>query len=275
MTVVQAIILGVVQGLTEFLPVSSSGHLALAQSLMGIQPSVTFALGVHAGTALAVLALYGRDVWRIIIGFFRGVAHRDGSARLAGCFVVTSIPAAIVGFAAGDAVEAAFGSPLSVGIGLLVSGIVLWTVDARLMGRRAPRRAVTERQVSYGQALGVGIAQAIAVFPGVSRSGMTICSALGLGFDRSFAAEYSFIASLPVILGALVLWPISNPDALAHLDPKALIVAMVASFVSGMAAMVFLRRIVQRGRLRGFSYYLWAVGLAAVVWGTKGLWLAK
>jgi undecaprenyl-diphosphatase len=271
MTTVQAIILGVVQGLTEFLPVSSSGHLALAQRVMGIRPSVTFALGVHAGTALAVLALYGRDVRRMIVGFFRGITRRDGSARLALCLVVTSIPAAVVGFAASDAVEAAFSSPLSVGIGLQLSGIVLWAVDAH----RASRRAVTERTITYRQALGVGIAQAIAVFPGISRSGMTISGALGLGFDRAFAAAYSFIASLPVILGAVVLWPISNPDALAALDPKPLIVAMVASFASGIAAMLVLRSIVQRGKLRGFSYYLWAVGLAAILWETKGLWLAK
>ena len=156
-----------------FLPVSSSGHLALAQMIMGVEPSVTFALGVHAGTALAVLALYGRDVFGMIAGFFRGVAHRDGSARMALCLVFTSIPAAIVGFAASDAVEAAFGSPMFVAIGLLLSGIVLWVTGSRpasASGLRG-RRSVTGRTITYGQALGVGVAQAIAVFPGVSGRG--------------------------------------------------------------------------------------------------------
>lgn len=275
MTTFQAIVLGVIQGLTEFLPVSSSGHLALAQMIMGVEPSVTFALGVHAGTALAVLALYGRDVWGIIAGFFRGIACRDGSARLALCLVLTSIPAAIVGLAASDAVEAAFSSPMFVAIGLLISGVVLWVTGGRVVSAsgRSARRSVTERTITYSQALGIGAAQAIAVFPGVSRSGMTISGALGLGFDRTFAAAYSFIASLPVILGAVALWPVSNPDALASLHLPSLVAGAVASFVSGIAAMLVLRSVVQHGRLRRFSYYLWAVGLAVILWETRGLWL--
>lgn len=267
--------LGVIQGLTEFLPVSSSGHLALAQMIMGVEPSVTFALGVHAGTALAVLALYGRDVFGMIAGFFRGVAHRDGSARMALCLVFTSIPAAIVGFAASDAVEAAFGSPMFVAIGLLLSGIVLWVTGSRpasASGLRG-RRSVTGRTITYGQALGVGVAQAIAVFPGVSRSGMTISGALALGFDRSFAAAYSFIASLPVIVGALLLWPISNPGAFSSIHLPSLAAGAIASFVSGMAAMLLLRSVVREGKLRRFSYYLWALGVAVILWEARGLWL--
>ncbi len=275
MTTLQAIVLGVIQGLTEFLPVSSSGHLALAQMIMGVQPSVTFVLGVHAGTALAVLALYGRDVWHMITGFFRGIARHDGSARLAVCLVLTSIPAAIVGFAASDAVEAAFGSPIFVGSGLVLTGGVLWVTGGRATLGRASRRLVTGRTITYGQALGVGVAQAIAVFPGVSRSGMTISGALGLGFDRAFAAAYSFIASLPVILGAVALWPISNPNALASLHLPSLAAGAIASFVSGVAAMLALRSIVQHGKLRRFSYYLWAVGIAAILWEARGLWLSK
>ncbi|OPZ51279.1 MAG: Undecaprenyl-diphosphatase [Firmicutes bacterium ADurb.BinA052] len=273
MTTPQAIVLGVIQGLTEFLPVSSSGHLALAQMIMGVEPSVTFALGVHAGTALAVLALYGRDAWGIIVGLFRGISYRDGSARMALCLVLTSIPAAIVGLAASDAVEAAFSSPMFVAIGLMISGAVLWVTGGRAASPgRSARRRVTSRTITYGHALGVGAAQAIAVFPGVSRSGMTISGALGLGFDRTFAAAYSFIASLPVILGAVALWPISNPDALASLHLPSLAVGAVASFVSGIAAMLVLRSIVQHGKLRKFSYYLWAVGLAVILWETRGLW---
>jgi undecaprenyl-diphosphatase len=275
LTTLQAIVLGVIQGLTEFLPVSSSGHLALAQMIMGVEPSVTFALGVHAGTALAVLSLYGRDVWGIIVGFFRGIANRDGSARMALCLILTSIPAAIVGLAASDAVEAAFSSPMFVAIGLLISGVVLWVTGGRAASTsgRSARRLVTSRNITYGHALGVGVAQAIAVFPGVSRSGMTISGALGLGFDRTFAAAYSFIASLPVILGAVALWPVSNPDALASLDLPSLAVGAVASFVSGIAAMMVLRSVVQHGKLRRFSYYLWAVGLLVILWETRGLWL--
>lgn len=245
--------------------------------IMGVEPSVTFALGVHAGTALAVIALYGRDIVSMIAGFLRGVTRRDGSARLAVCLILTSIPAAIVGFAASDAVEAAFGSPLFVAIGLLLSGVVLWMAGGRAASNsgRAARRLVTGRTITYGQAIGVGVAQAVAVFPGVSRSGMTISGALSLGFDRSFAAAYSFIASLPVILGAIILWPVTNPGAIASAHLPSLAVGAAASFVSGVAAMLILRRVVQEGKLRRFAYYLWAVGLAVIAWETRGFGLWK
>ena len=164
MTTLQAVVLGVIQGLTEFLPVSSSGHLALAQMIMGVQPSVTFALGVHAGTALAVLALYGRDVWHIITGFFRGIAYRDGSARLALCLVFTSIPAAIVGFAASDAVESAFGSPMFVAIGLLISGVVLWVTGGRATPGRASRRLVTGRTITMARPWGLAYPRRLRCF---------------------------------------------------------------------------------------------------------------
>ncbi len=252
---------------------SSSGHLAIAQALLGLKPSVTVALGVHVGTALSVLVLYGGEVGKVIQGFFRGIARRDGSAKLALCFVVTSIPAALVGVVASDGVERAFSSPLFVGVGFLISGLALWYAD-RLSSQSSqanPEDQVDEDDIGYKHALGVGIAQACAVFPGVSRSGLTISSALGLNFDRDFAASYSFIASLPVILGAAILWPLSNPGALAAVDAGVLLLATGASFAAGLVAMVLLRKTVVGGKLRYFSYYLWVIGAVTILSQARGL----
>lgn len=277
MTTLQATMLGIVQGLTEFLPVSSSGHLVLAQSIMGIEPGVTFDLGVHVGTAFAVLAVYGRDVVRIIAGLFRGILRRDGSARLALCLFITSIPAAMVGLLAGDAVESAFASPAFVGGGLILSGFVLWCSDRLMAGspRRSKRGGSLGCSMSYGQAFGVGVGQALAVFPGVSRSGLTIASGVGVGLERSFAATYSFIASLPVIAGAAVLWPIRNGSGIASADLRFIATGALASFVSGVVAIALLRKLIQQARLRVFAYYLWAVGTATILWTARGLLLGK
>jgi undecaprenyl-diphosphatase len=272
LSVIQGLLLGIVQGLTEFLPVSSSGHLVVAQALMGLEPNMTVALGVHAGTALSVLVLYSGEVWEIIMGFFRGIAKRDGSAKMAICLILTSIPAALVGFAASDAVEHAFGSPLFAGIGFLISGVVLWCADC-ISSRQKQRKqeSINEGNIGYKQALGVGVAQACAIFPGVSRSGLTISSALALKFERGFATSYSFIASLPVIVGSLILWPVANPGALAEVQLGTLLLAVAASFVSGLAAMIFLRRVVVRGKLTYFSYYLWAIGIITILLHARGL----
>jgi undecaprenyl-diphosphatase len=240
---------------------------------MGIESSITVALGVHAGTALSVLVLYGREVWGVISGFFRGMVRRDGSARIAICLVLTSIPAALVGLAASDYVERAFSSPLFVGVGFLISGAVLWYADHMSAKANTARwgESVDEANISYKHAFVVGVAQACAVFPGVSRSGLTISSALALKFDRGFAASYSFIASLPVILGAVILWPLSNPEALSAVNLEVLLLSTAASFVAGLAAMVLLRRVVVRGKLRYFSYYLWTIGAITLLWQARGL----
>lgn len=240
---------------------------------MGTVPSMTVALGVHVGTALSVLVLYGREVWAIIAGFFSGIGRRDGGAKMAICLILTSIPAAVVGFAVSESVERAFSSPLFAGAGFLISGAVLWYADqiSAQAGRAREKEGIDDANISYKHALAVGVAQACAVFPGVSRSGLTISSALALKFDRGFAASYSFIASLPVILGAVILWPLANPGALSEVDLGVLLLATAASFLAGLAAMVALRRVVIKGKLRYFSYYLWTIGAITILWQARGL----
>lgn len=248
---------------------SSSGHLALASWALGVNAGLSLAIGVHFGTALAVIALYWRQIVRIISGFFRGVAKRDGSARLAGCLVITSIPAAVVGLLSEDAVDRAFSSPTFVAVGLLITGAVLWFIQGRTA--HEPRRAKRSADITYGQAGAIGVAQAIAILPGVSRSGLTISSALAVGLDRESAAEYSFIASLPVILGGVILYPFTSGQGLASMASPSIAVAAAAAAVSGAVAIVVLRNLVKQGRLRYFSYYVWAVGIITLLLRAGGM----
>ncbi len=249
------------------MPVSSSGHLALAGWVLGVDSGLSVAIGVHFGTALAVVALYWRPIIDIIAGFFRGVTKRDGSARLAGCLVVTSIPAAVIGLIAEDAVDRAFSSPAFVAVGLLITGVVLWFVQTPRNSKRATRSA----EINYAQAGAIGLAQAVAILPGVSRSGLTISSALAVGLERQFAAEYSFIASLPVILGGVILYPFTSGQGLASMASQSILMAAAAAALSGAFAIVFLRNLVRQGKLRYFSYYVWAVAIITLLLRAGGM----
>lgn len=250
----------------------------LASWALGVDAGLSVAIGVHFGTALAVIALYRREILRIIQGFFRGIVRRDGSSGLAWCLVITSVPAAIVGLLAEDAVDRAFSSPAFVAVGLLITGAVLWFVQARQTPQRgrawhsASSRCVGRNsKLTYGQAGVIGLAQAIAILPGVSRSGLTISGALSVGLDREFAAEYSFIASLPVILGGVILYPFTSGQGLASLASVSIAAAAAAAAVSGILAMLLLRSLVKQGRLRYFSYYVWAVGIITLLLRAGGM----
>jgi undecaprenyl-diphosphatase len=248
----------------------------LAGWVLGVETGLDVAIGVHFGTALAVVALYWREIVGIIRGFVRGILRRDGSARLAGCLVVTSIPAALVGLLAEDVVDRALASPAFVGVGLLITGAVLWKVEtgkgrAHVGAGRLGSGGGGARSVTYPQAAVVGIAQAIAVLPGISRSGLTISGALAAGLGREFAAEYSFIASLPVILGGVILFPFTSEGGWASLAAPSILVAALCAAVSGAVAMVVLRSLVRRGKLRYFSYYVWAVGFVTILAWARGM----
>ncbi|MCR4425292.1 MAG: undecaprenyl-diphosphate phosphatase [Firmicutes bacterium] len=263
--------LGILQGLTEFLPVSSSGHLALAHRLVGTSGTIVFDVGVHVGTALAVAVVMRRELVSVIRGFVSAPFRKDGSARLGILLIVTTIPAAVAGYVFHDLVEQAFDSVALVGLGLLVTGLLLFAVERPGPGG-ARRGSVGVTQMRLWDALVIGIAQAFAILPGISRSGATICAGLATGLKREFAASYSFLASLPVILGAGVLEATSVDWSGMGGQVLPLAFGMASSFVSGVVAMTFLLSLVRRRRLSGFAYYVWAVGLAALAWGSRGLW---
>ncbi len=202
-TVLQALVLGVLQGLTEFLPVSSSAHLALAPWVMGWPPAgLAFDLALHVGTLLT-LAWYFRAEWRtLLLGAITLVRHRrvvDEASRRAVFIVIATVPAGVAGVLLDDYAESVFRAPAITAVALIGMGLLLWAVD-RVVPARRDRAGMTWRD-----ALAIGSAQVLALVPGVSRSGSTITAGRALGFDRSAAAVFSFLMSMPIIAAAVLL----------------------------------------------------------------------
>ena len=275
MNFLKAIILGLVQGLTEFLPVSSSGHLVLGQHLFGFrEPEILFDVILHMGTLVAVILVFYREIWSLLLEFFRlpKTLTQDGGAktawrerpffRLMLLIIVGLIPTGLMGVLLKDVFESLFASTLAVGIALLITGCVLFLTS------RAPASGRDISGFKTRDALAVGIAQGLAITPGISRSGMTISTGLFLGLDRELAAKYSFLLSVPAILGALIL---EIKDGLSgSFGPAELAAGFIAALVSGYLALVLLLRLVRKGRLHYFAYYCWCIGLAALVWSLWG-----
>lgn len=269
MDLLTAIILGLIQALTEFLPVSSSGHLVLGQAVLGAHDDggAAFEVAVHFGTLLSVAVIFRTEIGQLLRASVGAAGHpgefqrrwrEDPVLRLAGAIVLGCIPAGVVGVAFKDQFEAAFDSITGVCIALIVTGLVLLATRLARPG---------DGEVTLGRSLLIGIAQAVAILPGVSRSGSTIATALFLGVERDLAARYSFLLSLPVIFGAtllkardLVAAPPSS-EALLSLGVGALV-----SFVAGIAALVLLLRLVQKGWFAHFGWYCLAVGIAGLIW---------
>ncbi len=260
MSVLVAIALGVLQGVTEFLPVSSSGHLALVEHFLRIEtPGVTFEVLVHFGTALAVIVFFRRRIAAIVTAVLRLVAGRPydrDDARLGLHLLVGTVPAGIVGVLFESRVEAAFGSPGLVSVFLLVTGAVLWLTRRFAPGAR-PRGGIRD-------AVLIGVAQAVAILPGMSRSGWTVSTGLGLGLKREAAAEFAFLLAVPVILGATV---VNLGDAFRSGSPPgaAAMAGTAAAFLSAIPAIRVLLKAVTAGRLYRFSYYCWIAGAVGLV----------
>ncbi len=259
MTVLQGIVLGLIQGLTEFLPVSSSGHLALAEHFLSIKsPGVTFEVFVHFGTALAVVLYFRRRIASIIVALARWAVrlqHDTAEVRLAVHLLLATVPAAAVGYFLEDRIERAFASPVLVSVLLLVTGCILW-----FSGKLFPGTKVRE---TWLDALAIGAAQALAVLPGISRSGTTITAGLAVGLERRAAAEFAFLMSVPVIFGAAAA---SLGDALEAGSGAGapILLGTVAAFLSALPAIALLMRAVVAGRLANFAYYCWAAGAVSL-----------
>ena len=260
----QAFLLGVVQGLTEFLPVSSSGHLALAESFLEVPGGgVAFAVLLHAGTLLAIAIVFRDGLKRVMVGLVelpRGLGRSPGEwsaeSRLAARLAVATIPGALVGLLLEDRIEVAFGSPSVVG------GLLLATATFLLASRWIPRG---EKEVGWGTAWWIGCAQAFAILPGISRSGATIVCALALGVARPRAAEFSFLAAVPLILGSLVLQLPELGESASSGSTPSLALGFLTSFLVGWAALRWLVALVHRGQLHWFAAYCAVVGLVALL----------
>jgi undecaprenyl-diphosphatase len=258
-----AALLGLLQGLTEFLPVSSKGHLALAQAMLGIERGgLSFIVLLHLGTLLAICLAYPARVRQLAVGslrlpiaIFRRAGRWSPEERLAGRVALSTLPAGLVGFVFHDRVATLFSRPDLVGVGLLGTAVVLWTTRGASHG---------SREVGVREAVIVGLAQAFAILPGVSRSGTTIATALLIGVRRPEAAEFSFLSSIPLVLAAgLLELPHLAADGIGW---RPLAVGFVVSAVAGWLAIVWLVRLVRAGVFYRFAPYCAALGLAAITW---------
>ena len=257
MTWWQGVVLGLVQGLTEFLPVSSSGHLRVIEVLTGVKaPGVFVEVSLHVATLFAVLVVYGARLWSIIRGMLTGDA---ASLRRAGLLAVATIPAAILGVLFHKQVEEAATSLVFIGICFAVTGVALWSTRGF---------AGTRPEPSFGGAVGIGLAQSVAaLFRGISRSGSTVTAALWAGLDPVAAAEFSFLLAIQVIAGAAVIEGRHATVSIAAVGAGPLALSFVVAFVSGIWSIRFLVSLLKQGRFYLFAPYCWAAGLFVIVYG--------
>lgn len=255
MGVIEAIVLGIIQGLTEFLPVSSSGHIILGSQILGtqIKEDVLFAIVVHTATALSTVVVFRKDIAELIKGMF---SKHDAERIFVAKIVLSMIPAAFVGIAFDKQIESIFGEYIwLIGICLIVTGIILFLAD------RAKR---TEKSVGYVDAMIIGIAQAIAILPGISRSGATISTAVLLKIDREKAARFSFLMVLPLIFAKMGKDVLDGELTANSEMALPFIAAFIAAFIVGILACNAMIMLVKKSQLRYFSYYCFIIGLIAI-----------
>ena len=260
MNVFQAIFLGVVQGLTEFLPVSSSGHLVFFQSLFGLEkPQVAFDVMLHLGTLLAVVVYFRTDISQILLGtwaWIKGRREGEEKTKLLLWIVVASIPTGLMGILFKDWFESLFSRPQTVGFMLLVTGGVLWLTLA------VRRKEKTTGEMGVVDALIIGIAQGVAIIPGISRSGATISTGIFCHLNRELAGKFSFLLSIPAVLGAAFL-KFRKIDTGSEVGVT--LIGMAVAFVIGLLSLKLLMKIIRAGKLSGFAYYCWAMGILMIL----------
>lgn len=273
LTYLQAIILGLVQGLAEFLPVSSSGHLALLQYFFGIKGDsvLMFTVMLHMGTLISVFVIYWRDIIKLLWELCRTVKdictgkgpriNITETRRLGFLIIAATIPTAVMGLLFNNTFEKFYSSLTVIGIGLLITGTILWIADHM----RSNTKLIPQTKFRY--AFFIGIMQGIAITPGISRSGSTLFGGLVSGLDRAYAVKLAFLISIPSILGSFIM---EMPDAAkAGVQPGTMgpmIVGVVVAAVSGFVAIKAMIKIVSGKKLSIFSFYTWAVGAFVVIY---------
>ena len=285
MNIIEAILLGILQGITEFLPVSSSGHLSIFKAFFGLKDiGITFDILLHVGTLIAVFIAFYKDIWELIVNglgiigssivncctFVHNLFSKNKKEytkvlstpyrRFAMLVIVSTIPTGIIGILFNDAIEKAGTYIIVPGICLLITGVLLLISDNVKTGK------YDENTLPFKNSFCVGIAQGFATLPGISRSGTTITASLMFGFTREFAVKYSFIMSIPVILGAAIL---DIPDMLEAAEDTSMLVnygaGMLAAAVVGYICIKTMLKVVRGKKLKGFAYYCFAMGIIASV----------
>ncbi|MDD5905557.1 MAG: undecaprenyl-diphosphate phosphatase [Clostridiales bacterium] len=270
MTVFTSFLLGLIQGVAEFLPISSSGHLAIAQNLLNLQAEIPafFDVLLHLGTLLAVFVAYWQDIKDMVVEFFCGIGdlvHHSTptpvppARRLILLIILGTLPLFAV-LPIKDKVQGLSDNMIFIGAALIVTGFLLFASDMIRKGRK------TERNATWLDVLIVGAGQAIATMPGISRSGMTISAGCFTGFERRFAVRFSFLLSIPAVLGANILSLKDAAEAgIVWSEVPIYLVGVVTAAVVGYLCIRLLRMIADKGRFGAFAYYCWAVGLLTLV----------
>ncbi|MCI8609178.1 MAG: undecaprenyl-diphosphate phosphatase [Firmicutes bacterium] len=274
MTYFEAAILGLVQGLAEFLPISSSGHLALLEQVFGIKEDqvLLFAVLLHVGTLVSVFIVYWKDIWELILELFltikdlctgKGLRLKERPVRKLGVLIIiATIPTGLIGIIGGDFFDSLYTSVMPIGIGLIITGFLLFLAERFGDSRRGLE------QMNFRNAFFIGLVQGVAICPGISRSGSTLFGSLICNLDRKFAVKFVFLISIPSILGSAVLEvpaALENGFDMAQLGP--VLVGMVVAAVSGLIAIKTMIKVVSDKKLSYFSYYVWALGAIVVIYG--------
>lgn len=271
MDIIQAIIIGIVQGLTEFLPISSSAHLIFFQELLGLeQANLAFDVLLHLGTLFAVVGYFYRDIISMIKAFFSSIADvfkgtfkigikEDDYKKLVWYVIIATIPVGIVGIAFDSEIEAIFNSLAIPAFFLLITGLLLYISQRMSSGK------INIENLGLKETIMIGIGQACAIIPGLSRSGTTIATGLFMNLDKEFAARFSFLLSIPAILGATI---VQIKDIGAGFDTYMIpyIAGFLAALVSGYLAISLLLKLIKERSLDGFAYYCWIVGFGILIY---------
>ena len=260
MTWFEALILGLVQGLTEFLPVSSSGHLEITKAIFGDnslpEESLLMTVVLHAATALSTIVIFRKDIAEILRGLLQFKNNEEFRFSLK--IIISMIPAAVVGVLFEEEIEQFFGGNL-----LLVGSMLILTAGLLFLADKAKS---TLNPVSYKNAFVIGVAQAVAILPGISRSGATISTSVLLGVDRQKAARFSFLMVVPLILGKMAKDILSGDLAETQTEASLLIIGFIAAFVAGLVACQWMIALVKKSQLKYFSFYCMIVGIIAIIY---------
>ena len=251
-TLIEAFILAVIQGLTEWLPISSSGHLVITQKVLGLNPPLIFDVMLHVGTLIVVLTVFRKDITDIIKALVKRDFETD-KGKLALFIAVGSLPIAVIGFVFYDIFKSLFSNLPAVAIALLITGCVLFVSEKR----------VGNKNIGILDSLLIGLAQAIAIFPGISRSGVTVSTGLLRKIDKTTAFRYSFLLSIPAVIGATIIE--SKDLMLANTDMLPLLLGATISMIVGYASLKLLQKIVMNQKLHLFAYYCWSVGITIIL----------
>lgn len=272
MDILQAIIIGIVQGLTEFLPISSSAHLVFVPYLLGTESSLAFDTILHIGTLVAVVVYFWKDLLQMIRAFFsslldlaRGNFRKqlkdDQYKKLAWMVIIGSIPAGLAGILFKDFFEGLFNNIPAVGFFLLITGVLLYTSE--MVSRKVTHKNDL-KEMSIKNSLVIGVAQACSIAPGISRSGATISTGLFLGLERELAARFSFLLSIPAILGAALVQA-KDISSVVDISTAATLAGFIAAIVTGYLAIKIVLKLISERDLLVFAYYCWIVGALALI----------